>query len=266
VGGYVEIGALKTWYDEQGRGDPLVLLHGGMGSNATWAVQMPEFGTRFRVIAPERRGHGHTPDLEGPLSYDVMSADTIGFLDAVVGGPAYLVGWSDGGIVGLLVAMARPDLVRKLVVIGTNFDTLGLTPEAMEGFTTLAADSDDLAMLRESYQAVSPDGPGHWPVVVAKFKEMVSTQPAITVEQLARITAATLVVVGDDDIVTLDHTSTLFRAIPNSELAVVPGTSHFLTMEKPDLVNRLVLDFLEKDPVPTYMPRRRAPASANHEQ
>jgi pimeloyl-ACP methyl ester carboxylesterase len=243
MGGYVEVGALKTWYDEQGEGEPLVLLHGGMCTNATWAAQMPEFSTRCRVIAPERRGHGHTPDLEGPLSYDVMSADMIGFLDAVVGGPAYLVGWSDGGVVGLLVAMARPDLVRKLVVIGTNFDTSGLTPEAMEGFRTLSADSDDLAMLREPYQAVTPDGPGHWPAVVAKFKEMVSTQPAITVEQLGRITAPTLVVVGDDDIVTLDHTSTLFRAIPNSELAVVPGTSHFLTMEKPDLVNRLVLDF-----------------------
>ena len=147
--------------------------------------------------------------------------------------------------------MARPDLVRKLVVISANFDTSGLTPEAMEGFRTLSAESYDLAMLRESYQAVSPDGPGHWPVVVDKFKEMVSTQPAITVEQLSWITAATLVVVGDHDIVTLDHTSTLFRVIPNCELAVVPGTSHFVTMEKPDLVNRLVLDFLEKDPAPT---------------
>ena len=88
MGGYVEVGALKTWYDEQGGGEPLVLFHGGMCTNATWAAQMPEFGTRFRVIAPERRGHGHTPDLEGPLSYDVMSSDMIGFLDAVVGGPA----------------------------------------------------------------------------------------------------------------------------------------------------------------------------------
>jgi pimeloyl-ACP methyl ester carboxylesterase len=239
MGGYVEIGVLKTWYDEEGRDEPLVLLHGGMSTNATWAAQMPELSAHFRVIAPERRG---TP------VYDVMSSDTIGFVDAVVGGPAHLVGWSDGGIVGLLVAMARPDLVHKLVVIGTNFDTSGLTAEAMEGFATFSADSDDLAMLREAYQAASPDGPGHWPVVVDKFKEMVSTQPAITVEQLARITAATLVVVGDHDIVTLDHTSTLFRAIPNSELAVVPGTSHFLTTEKPDLVNRLLLDFLKNSP------------------
>ena len=170
MGRYVEIGALKTWYDEQGEGEPLVLLHGGMSTNATWAAQIPELSAHFRIIAPERRGHGHTPDLDGPLSYDVMSADTIGFVDAVVGGPAHLVGWSDGGIVGLLVAMARRDLVRKLIVIGTNFDTAGLTPEAMEGFTTLSADSDDLAMLREAYQTASPDGPGHCPLMVDKFK------------------------------------------------------------------------------------------------
>ena len=120
-------------------------------------------------------------------------------------------------------------------------------------------------MLRTPYEAASPDGPEHWPVVVAKFKEMVTTQPTISVEQLGGITASTLVVVGDDDIVTLDHTVSLFRAIPNSELAVVPGTSHFGAMEKPELVNRLVLDFLQRDPAPTYMPLRRAAAGDNHE-
>jgi pimeloyl-ACP methyl ester carboxylesterase len=129
---------------------------------------------------------------------------------------------------------------------------------------SMTADSEDLAMLRGLCQAVSPDGPGHWPVVFAKFQEMVSTQPAITVEQLGRISAPTLVVAGDHDIVTLEHTSTLFRAISNSELAVVPGTSHFLAMEKPELVNRIVLDFLEKEPVPTFMPLRRAPAGTGH--
>jgi pimeloyl-ACP methyl ester carboxylesterase len=265
MGGYVEIGELKTWYDEQGAGEPLVLLHGGLSTNETWARQMSDFAARFRVIAPERRGHGHTPDLDGPLSYEVMAADTIGFLDAVVGGPAHLVGWSDGGIVGLLVAMARPDLVRKLVAMSANFDTSGGAPGATEGLTSMTADSDDLAVFRTSYEAASPDGPGHWPVVVAKFLEMVSTQPNITVEQLGRIGAPTLVLAGDDDIISLEHTSALFRAIPNSELAIVPGTSHALMMEKPELVNRLILDFLEKDPVPTFMPLRRA-SGAGHGQ
>ena len=160
--------------------------------------------------------------------------------------------------------MARPDLIRKLVVIGTNYDLTGVVPEALAGFASLRADSDDLAMLRTPYEAVSPDGPEHWPVVVAKFKELVATQPTISVEQLGGITACTLVVVGDDDIVTLDHTVSLFRAIPNSELAVVPGTSHFAAMEKPELVNRLVLDFLQRNPFPTYMPLRRAAARTDH--
>ena len=146
MGSYVEIDELKTWYDELGAGEPLLLLHGGISTNETWGAQMPDFGAHFRVIAPERRGHGHTPDLEGPLSYDVMASDTIGFLEAVVGDPAHLVGWSDGGVVGLLVAMARPDLVRKLVVISANFDTSGLVPQWLEGLTSMTAGSDDLAM------------------------------------------------------------------------------------------------------------------------
>ena len=193
-----------------------------------------------------------------------MANDTIGFLEAVVGNPAHLVGWSDGGIVGLLVAMARPDLVRKLVVIRAN-----LTPRAsflsMEGLTSMTAGSDDLAVFRTPYEAASPDGPEHWPVVFAKFQKMVSTQPNISVEQLGRISAPTLVLAGDDDMISLEHTAALFHAIPNSELAIVPGTSHTLLLEKPKLVNRLVLDFLETAPPRTFMPIRRA-SGADHEQ
>jgi pimeloyl-ACP methyl ester carboxylesterase len=88
-GGYLGNGGLKTWYNEQGVGEPLA-LHGGLSTNATWAAQMSDFAAQFRVIAPERRGHGHTPDVEGPLSYDAMAADTIAFLTALIGGPATL--------------------------------------------------------------------------------------------------------------------------------------------------------------------------------
>ncbi len=266
MGGYVQIGDLNTWYEEQGAGDSLVLFHGGLSTNETWAAQIPDFAAHFRVVAPERRGHGHTPDREGPLSFDLMAEDMIGFLETVVGGPAHIVGWSDGGIVGLIVAMARPDLVRKLVVISANFDTSGVVPEAMEGMASTTADSDDLAMFRTSFEAASPDGPEHWPVVFAKFQTMVTTQPNLTVEQLARISAPTLVLAGDDDMITVDHSAALYRAIPNSELALVPGTSHALVMEKPDLVNRLVIDFLEQEPVPTFMPFRRRPSTTPDEQ
>jgi pimeloyl-ACP methyl ester carboxylesterase len=262
MGQYVDLGGVNTWYDEDGSGEPLVLLHGGLCTNETWAAQTPVFAERFRVVAPERRGHGHTADAEGPLTYDAMATDTIGFLDMVVGESAHLVGWSDGGIVGLLVAIARPDLVRKMVVIGSNYDTTGAAPEAEAMAATMTPDSPDMAMFKGLYEMHSPDGPEHWPVLFAKYLEMLQREPHIPVGELTGISAPTLVLAGDDDLISLEHTVALFRAIPNSELAVVPGASHAVVIEKPELVNRIVLDFLENEPVETMMPMRRAAAAA----
>ena len=241
----------------------MVLLHGGLVTNDTWGAQFPAFAERYRVLAPERRAHGHTPDVEGPLTYDDMASDTIGFLETVVKSPAHLVGWSDGGIVGLLVAIARPDLVKKLVALSANFNTHGAIPEAEQMMEAMTPDSPDMAMFRALYEAATPDGADHWPVVVSKIVEMFSTQPDISLGDLGRIAAPTLVMAADDDFLKLEHTAELYRAIPNSELAIVPGTSHALVMEKPELVNRIILDFLEKDPVPTMMPFRRAPADTH---
>ena len=113
-------------------------------------------------------------------------------------------------------------------------------------------------MLRQMYEASSPDGAEHWPVLFDKFKAMAAKEPHIPVGDLRRIRARTLVIAGDDDIVSLEHTAELFHAIPDAELAVVPGTSHFLSAEKPQLVNGIILSFLENDPSPTMMPVRRA--------
>jgi pimeloyl-ACP methyl ester carboxylesterase len=255
---YIEIGGLRTWYDEAGSGEPLVLLHGGLPTNETWAPQISELAEHFQVLTPERRGHGHTPDVDGLWSYEDMAADTIAFLEAMADGPAHLVGWSDGGIIALLVAARRADLVRRLVVISANFDTSGVPEEVMSHFSALPPHSESLTPLRSGYQATSPDGPEHWRVVFAKFVELVSREPHIATVQLGQIVCRTLVLVGDDDLMTLEHTIELFRAIPDAELAIVPGTSHFLTMEKPTLVNRLILEFLQGAPPPTMMPIRRA--------
>ena len=263
MGTYVQIGELKTWYDEAGEGEPLVLLHGGIVTNETWGPQLAELPSRFHVYAPERRGHGHTPDVEEPFSYGSMAEDTIGFLEHVVKEPAHLVGWSDGGIIGLLVAIERPDLVRKLVAISANYDTDGVPAVLAEGLRSTPADAPDLAMMRQLYEASTPDGADHWPVVFGKFLEMAAREPHIAPTDLAKIAAPTLIVSGDDDLVTLEHTVSLYRAIPRAELAIVPGTSHVLTMEKPDVVNKLIIDFLQNEPVPEMMPIRRAPAGAH---
>ena len=262
MGEYIELPGVKTWYELEGEGDPVLLLHGGFCTNETWGPQRAEFAADHRVFLPERRAHGHTPDVEGALSYHDMAKDTIDFLTSVVGGPADLVGWSDGGIVALLVAIARPDLIRKIVVTGANFKP---PPEIgpAEMLDELDADAPEMGMFRSMYEAASPDGAEHWPIVVGKLVELYRAEPNIAIEDLGRIGAPTLVLVGDDDIVPLEHTLELYRAIPNSELAVVPGTSHAHFMEKPSLVNQLVLEFLDNDPVPTMMPIRRAEASGS---
>jgi pimeloyl-ACP methyl ester carboxylesterase len=149
-----------------------------------------------------------------------MASDTMNFLTTVAGGSAHLVGWSDGAIVALLVGIARPDLVRKLVVIGGAFDVSGYLPEAYAMFDGMAPDDPHLAELRALYDAASPDGSAHWVDVVAKLKDMFRREPHIALTDLGRISARTLVMAGDDDLCSMDHTIALCGAIPKSELAV----------------------------------------------
>jgi pimeloyl-ACP methyl ester carboxylesterase len=215
---------------------------------------MPALAKSFRVFAPERRGHGHTADVPGLLSYHLMTEDTSAFIDAVVGEPVHVLGWSDGGIIGLMLALGRPELVKRLVVMGANYDAAGTVPD---GLVDLDADSEDFSSLKAMYANASPDGADHWSTVFDKVQEMWKREPHIPPDDLTRIRARTLVLVGDDDAVTLEHTIDLYRHIPKSELAVIPGTSHALGMEKPDLVNRIITDFLRLDPVQTLIPIRR---------
>ena len=250
---YVQTGPVSTWYDEHGSGEPLVLLHGGLVDARFFAPNIEPLAERFRVYTPERRGHGHTADVDGPITYQLMTDDTIAFLDQVIGGPADLVAHSDGAVIALMVAMQRPDLVRRLVLISGGYDKSG------EAVPDMEFDVDQVvAFLGSSYGEVSPDGEAHFPVVVAKIGEMMKAEPHLDRSQVATVRARTLVMFADDDLMTLAHAVDLFDALPNAELAVVPGTSHFLTQEKPHLVNALVLDFLTNEPVPTVAPIRRA--------
>ncbi|GAA5131375.1 alpha/beta fold hydrolase [Pseudonocardia adelaidensis] len=252
----VTVGGLPTWYAEYGAGDPLVYLHGGFSSSREFAPVCDAYAARFHVFTPDRRGHGHTPDVPGPFTYEIYAADTVAFLDEVVGGPAHLVGFSDGAITALLAALSRPDLVRRMVLISGQFHRSGLLPAFFHGPDAVA--ELQATPLAAMYAEQSPDGADHFAVVAAKGIENALTGPTLTAEQLAGVAARTLVMSGDDDAVTLEHTIEMYRSLPRAELAVVPGTSHLLPMEKPALVTRLALDFLTTDPAPTLAPIRRA--------
>ncbi|HEV8652531.1 MAG TPA: alpha/beta hydrolase [Actinomycetes bacterium] len=256
MGKYVQLGAVKTWYDEHGSGQPLVLLHGGLVDARWFEPNLAPLAERFHVYIPERRGHGHTPDVPGPITYQLMADDTIAFLDTVVGEAADLVGHSDGAFVAMLVAMQRPELVNRLVMISGGFNKSGDADPDMEW------DVDQIAQfLGPAYGEVSPDGIDHFKVVATKIGEMAAVEPNLQASELAKVTQRALVMFSDDDLVTLTHTVEMYDALPNAELAVVPGTSHFLTQEKPHLVNAIVLDFLTNEPVPTIAGIRRAPAA-----
>ncbi len=255
---YVQLGAVRTWYDEHGEGEPLVLLHGGLVDARFFEPNLGPLSSRFHVYTPERRGHGHTPDVEGPISCQLMADDTIAFLTEVVGKPADLVGHSDGAFVAMLVAMQRPELVNRLVMISGGYNKSG------EAMSHMDFDVDQVVQfLGSAYGEVSPDGEAHFPVVVAKIGDMAKVEPDLDVSELAKVSQRSLVMFSDDDLMTLTHAVGMYDALPDAELAIVPGTSHFLTLEKPDLVNTIVLDFLTNEPVPTVAAIRRAPRAGS---
>jgi pimeloyl-ACP methyl ester carboxylesterase len=251
--GYADIGGHRTWFaDSRGSGDPVLLLHGGLSDSDLLLDPLePALADRFRVVAFDRRGHGRTADTDAPFHYDDMATETIAVIDELIGARSHLVGWSDGGNVALLVALRRPDLIRSLVLIGSNYHFDSAEPAESTG-------SGPPRFIRERYAERSPDGADHFAIIFEKSRAMWTAEPTLTTEGLKRIVAPALVLVGDDDLMTLAHTASLYESLPLGQLAVVPGTSHAVVVEKPGLVTRLIGDFLTA-PVAgeTYFPVRR---------
>jgi pimeloyl-ACP methyl ester carboxylesterase len=238
---YIQLGDVNTWYAEQGEGEPLVLFHpGGADSRAFEMSNLAGLAERYHTYRFDRRGHGRTADVPGPISYQQMADDSIAFIETVVGGPAYLLGHSDGAPVALLVARTRPDLVRRLVFSAGVYSHEGWLPGVLD------LDEEATEFLSGWYAEVSPDGREHWDEVSAKLHRMHLEEPTLTPADLARIETPTLLMFADDDEVEPAHIHTMHRSMPNAQLAIVPGTGHGLLGDKPDLCNRMIIDFLEE--------------------
>ncbi|MFC0108168.1 alpha/beta fold hydrolase [Kibdelosporangium aridum] len=245
MAGYVTVNGVRSWYDVRGEGEPLVLLHGGFSDSRDFDDNLLKLASKFKIYLLDRRGHGRTPDVEGPVSIEMLVGDVAAFIDEVVGEPAHLAGYSSGGFVALAVAVKRPDLVRKLVLVSTAYDKDGwmFLPEP---------DAELPPQLVDRYAEVSPDGRDHMPVVVRKFAEMEAGESL----KPAEVTSPTLILVADDDMIHLRHIIDMYEAIPKAQLGIVPATSHLLFWERPELVTRLVEEFLTIQPAP-MMPIRR---------
>ena len=248
-GDYIDTGRVHTYYEVNGSGEPLILLHGGMCTAETFDGQTPALAEHFRVYLPERRAHGRTADVAGPITYEIMAQDTIAFVEALGIQRAHFVGWSDGALVGLLVALWRPELVGKLVLMGQSVGWEGVRPELAPLLGGMAREMVP-SELTQAYEALSPDGPEHLEVVLDKLLALWNTDPGFPLSDLERVAAPALVLAGDGDVfLSIEHAAAMQRALRGSQLAVVPGTSHAVPMEKPELVNRLILDFLAEEQV-----------------
>jgi pimeloyl-ACP methyl ester carboxylesterase len=237
----------QHYFEEHGKGKPLVMLHGD-GSNAeTFSAQVNPLASRFRLIIPERRGHGRTPDLPGDFTYDIFAKDTIAFMDALGVKNAHLLGHSGGADIALFVAIRRPDLVDKLVVVsGESSNKLAEDRKKWTLSLTTEEFSKRAPSVVESFERVTPNGTKQFPAILEKLKRLWTTDWEIPNDQLASIKALTLVMVADHDFGSIEDAAALFRKIPNAQFCVVPGADHGLMLRRPDVVNIVLTDFLEK--------------------
>ncbi len=249
---YIEVLGHSTWTSiSEKKADSVLLLHGGLNGSDTFTDVGDGLAEKYRVSYFDRRGHGRTADTPEPFHYESMADETIAVLESI-GGASHIVGWSDGGNVGLIVAMRRPDLLKRLVVIGANFKH-----EAMLDMG-LSDESPAMQLMVGKYMENSPDGPEHFEEFVNKSLVMWDAEPNFTIHDLSKISVPVLVMVGDDDAINLSHTCEMYESIPGAQLAVIPGTSHGLPLEKPDAVARIVDEFFSCQlPVETMIPIRR---------
>lgn len=217
---FVNINGLKMYYEIQGEGEPLLILHGGAGSIVDMKNLTDNFSDSYMVIANDRQGHGKTTDLEGDLSFQNMTDNTVEFLDYLKLDRVNVIGFSDGGIIALTLAIKYPERINKAVYIGTNYHHNGI-PESIKDWIRTADLSE-------------------------KIRKLWLTQPTFSIEELNQIKCPSLIVIGDRDGLSLNHTISFFQNVKNSELSIIPNATHDVIKEKPALVNTIIDQFLQK--------------------
>ena len=225
-------------YEWDNDGEAVVLLHGGLSKTSSWDYLMvPPLEDEFHVFAYDRTGHGFTGDQPGSLHFEFQCQEAIAYLEDIVKEPAHLIGYSDGGIIALMVAIKRPELVKSIVAIGANYHYSA----PLKDFLEARVSEEDQA----EYNLISPDAPHTLLEKIKRMNEIWTTEPDISLSEIASIQCPVLVMAGDDDVIAHDHTISLYEALPLGQLAIIPGTSHGLVKEKPALLIAVIMQFLE---------------------
>lgn len=235
VGKYVKTRGFNMYYETYGKGEPLLIIHGNGGSINNFLYQIPYFSKSYKVILADSRAQGKSVDASDTLSYEMMSDDLNALLDTLHLDSCYVIGWSDGGINGLLLAMRHPDKVRKLAVTGANLwpDTTAVDPSV---YKMVIKTNDSLAKVTQTPQVKHQ----------RKLMHLLSYEPHITVRQLHSIACPALVIGGDHDVLLPQHTLLIAQSIPKSYLWILPNSGHSTPVFYKDQFNAVVGDFFNK--------------------
>jgi pimeloyl-ACP methyl ester carboxylesterase len=243
AGEYASVNGLRMYYEVEGQGRPLVLLHAAVCTIEVCLGKLrPAFTKGWRTIAPELQGHGRTADIDRPLSMDQMTEDVAALLRQLEVRNADFFGWSIGGGIALRLAVKHPELVRKAVIFGVQYSNDGLVPGLVEKLKTLKAE-DMPPRFREAYAKVAPD-PAKFPALVEKISAMVLREKGVSPEEIRSIKAPMLVMIGDSDFVRPEHAVEMYRLLAHGQLAVLPQSTHFAPMERPQWVASMARAFL----------------------
>lgn len=251
-----DVRGAKLYVQMFGHGPPLLFLHGGMNFfDNNFARQRDYFAAYRTVVGIDQRGRGRSPDGPWTLSYQLMADDTAALILQLGLGRVDIVGHSDGGNIGLLLARDHPELVGRLVISGASLRS-GLTAEEVQRRSQWspeqwaeklrAVDATMPPSFRADYARVSPDGPDHWMELLAKCYRMWMQPVVIEPADLRKIAAPVLVMAGDNDFTSIEETVEIYRGLPKGQLFILPATGHGTLLQRPELANLAIREFLEQ--------------------
>ncbi len=235
AGHYVPVRGFNMYYETYGTGQPLLFIHGNGGAIINFQYQIPYYSKEYKVFAPDSRAHGKSIDFGDSLSYKMMADDLNALLDTLAIDSCNVVGWSDGGIIGLLLAIHYPDKVKKLAITGANLwpDTSAVDPAIYNWAIDEHKQIEKLATIPRIKNTL-------------KIFRLVFAQTGIELNQLSSIKCPTLVIAGDHDVIRSKHTLLIAESIPKSYLWILPDSGHSIPIFYTELFNHTVNDFFKK--------------------
>ena len=239
AGNFVEANGINLYYEIYGDGEPLLLIHGNGGTIKNMGYQIGYFSDKYKVIVPDCRGRGKSELNTDSLTYEQITSDLIMLLDNLGVDSCDIIGWSDGGIVGLLMGMNYPDRTKKIVTMGANLwhDSTALYPWVIEWIQTSRQEAAQMIQ--------NQDKSKNWQVIYQRMALM-DDQPNITLTNLQKIKSPVLITAGDKDAIKEEHSVLIYQNIPKSQLWIIPGGTHFAPIRQADLFNETVNKFLRE--------------------